>query len=262
MEARLLIAKAAGKTTEELMRDLNMYVTPEFTAKAEDYLSRRAEGEPVAYITGEWEFYGLPMKVTKDVLIPRTDTEVLVDKAVELLRAKDENPRVLDLCCGSGCVGIAIAANAKHSRVTMVDNSPEAIRISKYNVSLNNLAKNITCIQLDALQPPPRIMGRYDIIACNPPYIPTSDIEGLDKSVKDYEPRVALDGGEDGLDFYRSIIKNWKGVLREKGVMLFECGIGQADDIKRIMVKNGFVSVGVIKDTQNIDRVVAGIYML
>lgn len=236
-----------------------MYVSSEFEEKVMQMLQRRAEGEPAAYLTGEWEFYGMPLKITKDVLIPRNDTEVLVDKAVELLRLKNENVRVLDLCCGSGCIGIAIAANCSHCKITMADKSPEAVRISKYNVNLNNLAKNINCLELDALQPPPRLVGRYDLIVSNPPYIPTGDIPTLDSSVKDFEPIMALDGGRDGLDFYRSIIAYWRSALKDRGVMMFECGIGQAEYIKEMMVKGGFKSVCSIKDTQNIDRVVLGI---
>ena len=210
---------------------MNMYVSSDFERQALDMFNRRAAGEPVAYITGEWEFYGVPLKINNNVLIPRVDTEVLAEKAIELLRLKDEPVRVLDLCCGSGCIGIAIAANASHCRVTMVDNSPEAIRVSKYNVAMNHLSKNITCLEMDALEPPPRLMGRYDLIVCNPPYIPTADIDTLDVSVKDYEPRSALDGGRDGLDFYRSIASDWKNVLNDKGVMMLECGIGQAESV-------------------------------
>lgn len=259
LEARLIIAKAAGKTTEELFKDLNMYVSSDFEAYVMDLLNRRAQGEPAAYLTEEWEFYGIPLKINKNVLIPRNDTELLAEKAIELLRLKDEPVRVLDLCCGSGCIGIAIAANASHCRMTMVDNSPEAIRVSKYNVTMNNLAKNITCLEMDALSPPPRLMGKYDLIVSNPPYIPTGDIKDLDISVKNFEPVAALDGGKDGLDFFRSIIGAWKILLKDKGVMMLECGIGQADAVKNIMMKNGFWNVCSIKDTQGIDRVVLGI---
>lgn len=113
LEARLLVAKAAGKTGEELLRDLNMYVMPELEKKMMDILRRRAAGEPAAYLTGQWEFYGMPLKITKDVLIPRNDTEVLAEKAIDLLRLKNETTRVLDLCCGSGCLGIAIGAKLR-----------------------------------------------------------------------------------------------------------------------------------------------------
>ncbi len=259
LEARLLVAKAAGKTGEELLRDLNMYVMPELEKKMMDILRRRAAGEPAAYLTGQWEFYGMPLKITKDVLIPRNDTEVLAEKAIDLLRLKNETTRVLDLCCGSGCLGIAIGANCGHCRVTMADKSPQAVRISRYNVNMNNLARNVNCIEVDALMPPPRLMGRYDLIVCNPPYIPSDVIETLDKSVKDFEPRMALDGGRDGLDFYRSVASSWKASLKDRGVMMFEVGYDQAESVKEIMNQNGFWNVCSIKDTQGIDRVVLGI---
>lgn len=259
LEARLILAKAAGKTTEELFKDLNMYVTSDFEKRALELFERRAAGEPVAFITGEWEFYGVPLMVNRNVLIPRIDTEVLVEKAIELLRLKTGPVRVLDLCCGSGCIGIAIAANCSHCRITMVDNSPEAIRVSKYNVAMNHLSKNINCLEVDALEPPPRLMGRYDLIVSNPPYIPTGDISGLEGSVRDYEPVSALDGGRDGLDFYRSVTRDWKKVLSDKGVMMLECGKGQAESVMALMRQNGFLNVCSIKDTQGIDRVVLGI---
>ena len=261
LEARLILADAAGKTPEELLKDLNMYVSSEFENRVMDILKRRASGEPAAYLTGEWEFYGLPLKINRNVLIPRNDTEVLAEKAIELLRLKDGPVRVLDMCCGSGCIGIAIAANAGHARVTMIDNSPEAVKVSKYNVALNNLAKNVTCLEMDVMAPPPRLMGKYDLIVSNPPYIPTGDIEKLDRSVKDFEPISALDGGRDGLDFYRSIVGRWTELLKDKGVMMLECGIGQADDVKALMKKSGLWNVCSIKDTQDIDRVVLGIHL-
>lgn len=246
---------------EELFRDLNMYVSNEFEEMVMDRLNRRAAGEPAAYLTGEWEFYGIPLKITPGVLIPRNDTELLAEKAIELARLKDEPIRVLDLCCGSGCIGIAIAQNAAHCRVTMADKSPDALRLSKYNVNMNNLSRNIKCVSVDALEPPPRLLGMYDLIVSNPPYIPTADIETLDVSVKGFEPKMALDGGRDGLSFYRSIITYWRGALKDHGIMMLEVGINQAETVKKMMRAVGFKNVCSIKDSQDIARVVLGIKM-
>ena len=260
LEARLIIAAAADKTQEALVRDFGLYVNDGFEEKVAQCVERRLAGEPVAYITGEWEFYGLMLQVNSDVLIPRTDTEVLAEKAIELMRGREAGKRVLDLCCGSGCVGIAVAANVPDCRVVMVDQSLKALAVSRANVFKNNLVRSITCVDADALSDPPMLIGRFDLVVCNPPYIPSEDIIGLDISVRDYEPVSALDGGEDGLLFYREITKRWKAVLKENGCLMYECGIGQAEDVKRIMAENGFANVVSFKDTGGIDRVVAGIY--
>lgn len=260
LEARLLVSAAAGKTQAALVRDFGLYVTDGFEAKMGDYIERRLAGEPVAYITGEWEFYGLMFEITPDVLIPRTDTELLAQKAIELLRGRGSSKRVLDLCCGSGCIGITVGAYVPDSRVIMIDKSLKALAVSRSNVYKNNLVRTITCVDADALENPPMLIGRFDLITCNPPYIPSEDIIGLDVSVRDYEPMSALDGGADGLIFYREITKKWKTVLKANGCLLFEVGIGQAEDVKTIMQENGFESIVVFKDTAGIDRVVAGLY--
>ncbi len=258
LEARLLLASVAGKTTEDLVRDLNLYVPEEMQQAVAEVLRRRLQGEPVAYITGSWQFYGLPIQVSRDVLIPRTDTEVLVDVALGVLKTGSGPMRVLDLCTGSGCVGIAIVHHAPQTRVILVDNALSALRVSRSNVIRNDLASRVTCIQADALAKPPQLLGSFDMVVCNPPYIPTEDLKGLDSSVKDYEPIAALDGGVDGFDFYRSILRQWLCILRPGGCMLFECGAGQADAVAGMMRENGFTDVRLFPDTLGIDRVIAG----
>lgn len=259
LEARLIVAAAAGKTKEDFLKDLNLYVADDFEEKVNVLLRRRLHGEPVAYVVNEWEFYGLPVYVTEDVLIPRVDTEVLVDHAIKMLKGREGDKRVLDLCCGSGCISVAIAANVPSCRVIAVDDSLKALSVCRQNVLKNNQTRSITCIDADALSSPPMLLGRFDMIVCNPPYIPTKDLVKLDPSVRDYEPVVALDGGRDGLDYYRKVSKKWKTILKAKGCMLFECGIGQADQVKKIMEENGFTNVAVFKDTLGIDRVIAGV---
>lgn len=260
LEARLIVGGAAGKTKEQLLKDLNMYAGEEFAKKVEGLVERRIAGEPVAHITGEWEFYGCPIMVTPDVLIPRVDTEVMAELAIKLLRGRDTgSSRILDLCAGSGCVGIAIAKNVSDCRVILADNSVRAINVARHNVAKNNLTRKITCVEADALRNPPMLLGKFDMMVCNPPYIPTADIMGLDPSVRDYEPVEALDGGEDGLDFYKAIVPKWKDILKPNGCMMFECGIGQAADVEKILKDNGFAQIKSFKDTLNIDRVVVGI---
>lgn len=258
LEARYLLAAAAGKSIEEFMRDLNLYTSDEVAQRTEEMMARRIEGEPLAYITGETDFYGLTIKVTRDVLIPRVDTEVLAETAIYSLRGKKMDARVLDLCAGSGCVGCAIAKELPATRVTLVDNSKAALDVAKQNIYLNKLNPRVSCVDLDALLPPPMMLGSFDLLVCNPPYIPTADLETLDASVRKYEPIQALDGGEDGYKFYEAILKNWKNTIRTDGIMMFEVGIGQAETVCTMMEEAGLRKVSVIKDTQGIDRVCFG----
>ena len=259
LEARLIVAHAAGKSSAELMRDLHLYTTSEVESKVRGYIERRIAGEPVAYITGSWEFYGLPMIVTPDVLIPRMDTEVLVNTAKELLTGYKMDAKVLDLCCGSGCITCAVGHEMPATKLVAVDISPSALEICRKNIALNRLSARAICMQADALSSPPMSIGQFDMIISNPPYIATAEIDTLDSSVKDHEPLWALDGGEDGLRFYKSIIKHWKTTLRPYGMLLFEVGEGQAGAVSEMLQAASFRSVFTRKDTLGVDRVVVGI---
>ena len=258
LEARLLVATAAGKTTQELLRDLSLYTTPEMADKVAALTERRISGEPVAYITGAWEFYGLPMFVTPDVLIPRMDTELLVDTAKELLNGRKMDARVLDLCCGSGCIACAVGHEMPAARIVAVDLSAKALEVTRRNVAANRLSSRVICMQADATASPPMSMGQFDMIVSNPPYVRSADMKKLDPSVRDFEPSWALDGGKDGLKFYKSIIKYWKSVLRPGGYLLFEVGEGQAESVKEMLLTGGFRSVGSKFDTIGVERVVIG----
>lgn len=255
-----MISAAAKKSKEEFLRDLKLYALGDTEERVNDMIRRRTAGEPVAYVLGEWEFMSLPMQVEPGVLIPRADTEVLAELAIKLLRARGTpGARVLDLCCGSGCIGISIAANVPNCRVVLVDKSMKALRLSRANVLRNNVTRNVTVIESDAMSPPPMLLGRFDLIVCNPPYIASDEIGTLDSSVKDFEPREALDGGPDGLDFYRYIVPVWSDILKDKGGLLFECGEGQADSIKGLLQAEGFKNIAYHKDAIGVDRVVAAI---
>ena len=258
LEARLIVAHAAGKTAEKLVQCMNLYTSDEVEERAGEYLARRLAGEPAAYITGEWEFYGLPMTVTRDTLIPRADTETLVDTALGLLRGRKDDARILDLCCGSGCIGCAMARELPQSRVVMADISPAALAVARENAERNGLSARTAFVEADATQPPPMRLGSFDMIVCNPPYIETAEIETLDESVRLYEPRAALDGGADGLMFYRAVLNRWKGLLRIASDLVFEIGETQAEDVIRLMRLAGFKGVGCVKDAAGHDRVVYG----
>lgn len=259
LEARELVCAASGKSREQYYRDMALYASDAMEEKLDQLVQRRIAGEPVAYIIGEWEFYGLTLTVNQDVLIPRMDTEVLAERAILLARAAGEGARVLDLCAGSGCVGLAVATNVPQCRVVLADLSEAALKICKQNIRRCDLNARVTCVQADALQPPDGALWDFDVIACNPPYIPTGDLASLDPSVRDFEPRSALDGGPDGLDFYRAVASQWGPALRLGGSLLFEVGIGQAPDVENLMMEHGFTDIQSSQDTQGIWRVVEGV---
>ena len=258
LEARELVCYAADKSREQLYREMHLYVSAELEKRVDDLVRRRLDGEPVAYIIGEWEFYGLPLNISQDVLIPRADTEVLAERGIQKAKEAGEGARVLDLCAGSGCVGLAVAANVPACRVVLGELSEGALRICKQNVRRNSLNARVTCLSVDAMEPPASSLWDFDVIVSNPPYIPTADIQTLEHSVKDYEPHMALDGGEDGLDFYRFIAAKWKTALRLGGTLIFEVGVGQAPAVEEILALNGYEDIKTTIDTGEIWRVVEG----
>ena len=257
LEARELVAFACGKTREELLRDSRLYVTPEVEARVRALVQRHLDGEPTAYLIGEWEFYGLPLDISGDVLIPRPDTEVLAGLAIDFVKTQGAC-RVLDLCAGSGCIGLAVASQCPVSRVVLGELSEGALRICRQNIRRNGLSGRVVPMQMDALAPPPAQLGEFRCLVSNPPYIPAGDIPGLDPSVRDYEPHMALDGGADGLDFYRNLAGEWKNALTVGGKIFLEVGIGQADDVLRLLRAQGFGDLEITKDLNGIPRVVHG----
>lgn len=257
LEARELVCFGTGKSREALTRDGGLYASPELERRVRALVERHLAGEPVAYLIGEWEFYGLPLDISPEVLIPRPDTEVLAQQAIDHCKTLGEC-RVLDLCSGSGCVGLALAARVPQARVVLGEWSDEALKICRQNIRRNGLTGRVVPMHTDAREKPERSLGEFQCIVSNPPYIPREDIAGLDTSVKDYEPHLALDGGADGLDFYRSIAQLWKEALTPGGRLYFEVGIGQADSVLRIMRAQGFGDIQVVKDLNDIPRVVFG----
>ncbi|MDY4954609.1 MAG: peptide chain release factor N(5)-glutamine methyltransferase [Candidatus Onthomonas sp.] len=254
LEARELICYATGKSLDDLIRDSRLYAPRPVEQKLESLLSRRLEGEPVAYILGEWNFYGLTLDIDHTVLIPRPDTEIIAERAIELAKMAGEHARVLDLCSGSGCIGLAVAQHAENCRIVLADLSEDAIRLSRKNARRNELQSRVTCIRLDAREDPPDLLWDFNLIVCNPPYIRTGDLATLDPSVRNYEPMLALDGGEDGLDFYRVIAKKWKAALRRTGTILFEVGYDQAEDVAAILSQCGYHNITRHKDYNGILR--------
>jgi len=259
LEAKLIVAHSADRTREELLAMSKIYATDiKIRAKIEESLKRRLDGEPIAYVLGEWEFYGIPIIVNEHVLIPRIDTEVLAREAIGLLNRKVWQTRALDLCCGSGCIGLAIAANVPSCRIVMIDSSEQALAVCRKNMLATNLSRHITAMDADILIKPPTILGEFDVIVSNPPYVPTGDIESLDTSVKDYEPLAALDGGEDGLNYFKAIVEDWRKLLKPGGHLALECGEGQSAAVRYLMKQNEFGEIKTYKDTLGIERVITG----
>ena len=258
LEASLLVAAAAGKTQAQLLADLRLYTSSEVEQAVEAMARRRLAGEPAAYITGRWSFCGLDLMVDENVLIPRNDTEVLVETALKLSGKSDSELRILDLCTGSGCIGCALGRFLPGSRVVLADVSNRALRIARENAQRCGLGVRAVTLEADALAPAPARLGSFDLIVCNPPYIPSAEIRSLDASVRDYEPHLALDGGADGLQFYRAVLSGWKGLLRQSGWLLFEVGETQADEVEKLMRLAGLRSLGRAKDSGDWDRVVYG----
>lgn len=255
--ARELLSLASGKSVAALLSDRELYASEAIEAALQGYLARMLAGEPLAYILGEWSFYGLTLKVTPDVLIPRDDTMAVTDLAIELARAYPAPQRVLDLCTGSGCIGLALAHSVDTARVTLADVSEAALRVARQNAAALRLKTRVTAFSVDALQSAPRFLGQFDLIVSNPPYVTTAEMAKLDRSVWGYEPHLALEGGEDGLDFYRAILKNFMPALRPGGSFCFEFGMGQEQAIGEMLQAAGLEQIVFRKDLRGVVRAVA-----
>ena len=221
------------------------------------YVERRKSGEPVAYIIGEKEFMGYKFKVTKDVLIPRPDTETLVNEVLRCTNDRREL-RILDLCTGSGAIGVSLAKMLSYAEVTMVDISMDALEIARENAIDLMVDKRCEFLCVDVLNDLIDIDEKYDIVVSNPPYIRSDVIDTLMKDVKNFEPSLALDGGDDGLIFYKAITEGADYILKEGGLLFFEIGYDQGEEVADLM-KNAFSNISVIKDLGSNPRVVRGI---
>ena len=256
MLARQLLCHVSGKTQEQVISDRELYASEEICQQMESLTKRLIDGEPLAYILGEWEFYGLPLYVDKNVLIPRDDTCAVAVLAIQKAQFLGQGPRILDLCTGSGCIGLAVASRIKDARVTLADISKDALAVAKKNITRNHLSGRVSVIQADALQKPSAFLGKFDMIVSNPPYITAQEMQELPHSVSDFEPHLALFGGEDGLDFYRGIAKNYAQALKPGGYLCFEFGMGQGDGVCRILGENRYTILERTRDYNDIERAV------
>ncbi len=254
-EARVIFEELFGRNfgLDILMGRLERGLSDEESARLEDIISRRISGEPLQYIIGEWEFYGLDFKVGKGVLIPRQDTETLVDAALDLLQGVKQ-PKILDLCSGTGCIPIAMSYHLEDAQIYAVELYDEAYGYLEANIA--NHGNKVKPYRLDVLdESSARQFSGLDMITCNPPYLTGEDMRGLQKEVS-YEPETALYGEGDGLEYYRIIPKIWRDSLHDGGYIVFEIGSAQAESVFAILKDCGYSDISVIKDYCGRDRVV------
>ena len=256
IDARRLLEHVCGTTVQTLLADPDRPVSPGEYEQYLELISRRQQREPLAYIVGEQEFMGLPFRVSPHVLIPGQDTENLVEEA---MRELTDGSRILDLCTGSGCILLSLLQYSNSNSGVGTDLSREALAVAEENGKRLGLADRVTWLQGDlfeALKDRPE--ERFDLIISNPPYIPTEVIGTLEPEVKDREPFMALDGGLDGLDFYRRICREGYRFLNENGALFMEMGAAQGSGIRRILDDAGFCDVQILRDLSGKDRVIGG----
>ena len=256
-EARIILQYATGYTYSEIITRSKELMKEEDFREYEKRIQSRLTGTPLQYILGMQEFMGLPIRVNPSVLIPRLDTEVLVDKVIKLIREKDwDHPEVLDMCTGSGAIGVTIAHEISEALVTMTDISEEALKTAMSNAGLNKVNRKCVFLLGDMFDALPE-EKQYDVIVCNPPYIKSDTIDTLSVEVRDHEPRAALDGGKDGLDFYRKIADSASQHLRSGGFLALEIGDDQAGSVKRLLMKTkAYQNISKYQDLAGLDRII------
>lgn len=257
LDAELLVAHALGVDRVRLYLDFERPLVAAERAAVRALVERRRKREPVAYILGERAFYGRMFHVGPAVLVPRPDSETLVERALEIL-PKDGTARVVDVGTGSGCLGLTIAAERPGAHVTLVDISEDALRVARQNAERLGVMDRVTLLRSDLFAAVPVPEGGFDLIVSNPPYIPSADVETLMPDVRQHEPRLALDGGRDGFDCVRPLVAAARGRLRAGGAVLIELGVGQSEAGLRLLTDAGFVDVAVHRDLGRVPRVIEG----
>lgn len=252
LDARLLLEYVCGTDRNTLLVHGDREVSAEEEEKYLALLEKRAQRIPLQHLTGVQNFMGLDFMVNEHVLIPRQDTEILVEEALNNLH---DGMRVLDMCTGSGCILISLLQYSNDCEGVGVDLSEEALAVAKQNADNLLRDKTISFVHSDLFE---NVEGKFDVVVSNPPYIASKVIEGLMPEVKDHEPMMALDGFEDGLYFYRKIVNDCKKNLMKGGQLIFEIGYDQGEAVKSLMEEAGFLEVEVIKDYAGLDRVVSG----
>lgn len=257
LDTQLLLGSVLNKDKLYLMVHNDENVSEKDKKEFLQLINRRKNNEPIKYILGQGDFYGLDFYVEEGVLIPRSDTEVLVEKVLSIID-KDECINVCDLCSGSGAIGIALAYYRQNINVDAIDYYSITEKVTKKNIERHNLQERVKFIKSDLLEEVIKENKKYEIIVSNPPYIKEEEIKTLMNDVKNFEPHTALSGGVDGLIFYRRIIDDSRKVLNKDGILAFEIGYDQGNSVKNLMEQNGYNDVQVIKDLAGLDRVVIG----
>ena len=255
-EAELIISHCLGIDRLTLYRD-NPWIPKDTISRIDALLQRRTKREPLQYILGHMEFYGLKIRLGSGVLIPRPETELLAEEAIKIIsnfEFRISNFTFLDLCTGTGCLALALAKEFPEAQVYGTDTSEIAIGYAKENAKLNGI-RGVTFIKGSLFEPIKEFLVTFDLIVSNPPYIRRNDIKSLQPEVKDWEPLEALDGGEDGLDYYRAIIPEARNYLKEGGCLMFELGNNQAAAVRRMAEDAGLINISLIKDYAGIERI-------
>ncbi len=257
LDAEVLLMQAAGLSKVELFTKDNALLSGKEYEDYMNFLQKRKKRVPVQYITGQCEFMALPFFVGEGVLIPRPDTEILVETVLEFQKEYGFG-KILDMCTGSGCISVSLAKYAE-TKIVACDVSPRALAAAKKNAVLNGVEERLSFLESDLFKSfPGSCLNSFDAIVSNPPYIRTEVIGTLMREVKEYEPGLALDGGEDGLRFYRRIVVECKSFLKAGGFLFFEIGFDQGAAVKLLLEEAGFEETEIRKDLAGLDRVVLG----
>lgn len=258
LSAELLLSHVLAKKRIELYTQFDRCVAEDQLARLRELVKRAGQHEPVAYLVGKTEFYSLELNVTPDCMIPRPETELLVERAIELLRTSSGTQLVCDLCTGSGCIATAIAKDCPDARIIASDISDDALKVAAQNVQKHLLDERVELLCGDLFEPvTARLHGdKFDLIVCNPPYVSAAEYEALAKNVRDFEPRLALFAGPDGLDIFRRVIQEAGAFLKPGGALMLEIGFSQGRAIKELLEQTGtFAEIRFDKDLQNHDRI-------
>jgi release factor glutamine methyltransferase len=256
--AELLLSHVLGLKRIELYTHFNRGVTAEQLDQLRDLVERAGQYEPVAYLTGKTEFYSLELEITRDCMIPRPETELLVQRAIEFLRTRDDTQFVLDLCTGSGCIAVAIARNFAGAHIIATDVCDKALAVAAHNVEKHQLTEQIRLLAGDLFDPVIRQLDvdTFDLIVCNPPYVSNAEYEDLADNVKEYEPRLALHAGTDGLDVYRRIAERIDQFLKPGAALMLEIGYAQGPAVRELLEGTGVLTgIAIDKDFHNNDRI-------
>lgn len=254
LDVEVLLMNITGFSKTQLYTNTEYLLSLEEFKKFQNFFDRRLKKEPIAYIIGMCEFMGLDFLLNNHTLIPRSDTEILVEKAIQIINEKNFQSG-LDIGTGSGAIAISILKYCPNIQMTATDINKNAIFKAKENAEKNKVLNRISFIESDLFQ---NVTSKFDIIISNPPYIKTNIINQLDDNVKNYEPKIALDGGEDGIIFYKKITSKANQYLKDNGFIMYEIGFDQAEDVTQILIENNFTNIEVLKDLAGLDRVIIG----